>query len=301
MKRIWQSMQEAFRRFSDHNVSNLGAALAYYSAFSIPPLLLVLAAALGLWVGTDAAQGQLFAQVKSLMGPPAAKAVQDLINGVHQSQHSTLTAIIAGVTLLVGATGIFVQLQSSLNLIWGVQAKRGAGLRFFILHRLLSFAMVLGMAFLLLISLAISTALVSLGKILSHFVAPMLLMRALDAAVSLAVIALVFALLFKWLPDVKIGWRPAWAGGLLTAVLFVVGKLVLSLYLGHSHFLASYGATAILVVLVWTYYSAQIFFFGAEFTAAYAQQLGETPTPTALATFVECPNTSRPKDDEKAP
>jgi len=273
----------------DDRAPMLGAALAYYTVFSLAPLLVLSIAVAGFVLGQEAAQGQIFDQVRMLIGDEGARAIQDMVLSANAKPTTGLFATIIGViTLLVGASGIFGQLQTSLNIIWGVQPKPGRGLAGMVRDRFLSFGFILVVCFLLLVSLLLSAAItfvatwvggVAVGtEILAHIV---------NVVLSLGIITLLFALIFKYLPDARIAWRDVWIGAFLTAFLFGLGKFALGLYLGASTVSSSFGAAgSLIVLLVWVYYSAQILFFGAEFTQVYANRLGNHVRPSANAVEV---------------
>lgn len=269
-----QLFKEAFNAWLEVKAPRLGASLAYYTVFAIAPLLIIAMRVAGFIFGKQAARNELSVQLGSLMGHNGEQAVQSLIDAANRPEAGNWASIIAGATLLIGATAMFVELQDALNTIWDVRAKPGTGMRTFIRHRLLSFAMVAGVGFLLLVSLVLSTVLAVAGKLargafpLEHFV-----WMSINFFVSLGVVTFLFAMIFKVLPDVKLAWRKVWGGALVTAVLFNIGKALIGLYLGRSTLVSLYGATgSSIVLLVWVYYSAQILFFGAEITRVYAQR-----------------------------
>jgi membrane protein len=269
-------LKGTFSQWLADNAQRRGAALAYYAAFSIPPLILIALAVAGLTFGNDAANGAVYEQLTDFIGPEASTSVEELVAGARKPAQGVVATIIGLAVLLFGASGVFGELQSSLNEIWGVQTKPGRGIWAFIKDRFLSFAMVLGIAFLLLVSLVISTMLTALGTWMSGILPlPPWAMQTLNFVVSFSIITLLFALIFKVLPDVRIGFRDVAIGAVVTAALFTVGKFALGLYLSTAAVGSSYGAAgSLVVVLVWVYYSAQILFFGAEFTKVYTQMYG---------------------------
>jgi membrane protein len=216
----------------------------------------------------------LFSQVSGLVGSEGGDAIQALISAANRPKTGAWATVIAVVTLFVGATGVFVQLQDALNSIWGVRRAPGRGVRNFIKDRLLSFALIVGIGFLLLVSLVLSAGLSALGKYMGGLLPVQeTLWQGINFVVSFGVITLLFAMIFKLLPDVKIAWRDVWIGAMLTALLFNLGKFLLGLYLGRSSVTSAYGAAgSLVIVLLWVYYSAQILFFGAKFTQLYASQ-----------------------------
>ena len=241
----------------------------------------------GLWFGEEAARRELFGQVSGLVGSEGGEAIQALVSAARKPTTGVWATGIAVVTLFVGATGVFVQLQDALNSIWGVRRKQGRGLRNFIKDRLLSFALIVGIGFLLLVSLALSAGLAALGNFMTGLLpAQETLWQWINFGVSFGVITLLFAMIFKVLPDVKVAWRDVWMGALLTALLLNVGKYLLGLYLGRSSVTSAYGAAgSLVIVLLWVYYSAQILFFGAKFTQIYSNRYGSRlePAPGAEA------------------
>jgi len=269
-------LRSTLKAWGEHSIPRLGAALAFYTIFAIAPLFIIVLAVAGFFFGEDAARHQLFNELNGLIGQKSGEAIEAVIVSANQPRTGTWATVIALGTLFVGATGVFVQLQDSLNTIWNVRPKPGRGLRHFIRNRVLSFAMILVLGFLLLVSLVLSAVLAAVGQsiggaITSHE----LILRAVNFVLSLGVVSLLFALIFKLLPDVKIAWREVWLGAVITAVLFSLGKYALGLYLGRSTFASAYGAAGSLVIfLVWVYYSSQILFFGAEFTRLYAIRSG---------------------------
>jgi membrane protein len=267
----------------------LGAALAFYTVFSLAPLLVITIAIAGLVLGQEAAQGQIFDQLRLLIGATSAEAVQDVVQNANaQPATGVLTTMIGFLALLFGASGVFGQLQTSLNAIWGVEPKPGRGLLGIVHDRILSFGFILVVGFLLLVSLLLTAAIAFSGEWLGGmFPAIEMIVQIANSILSLAVITLLFATIFKFMPDAKIAWRDVWIGAFITAALFTVGKLLLGLYLGKSGVGSSYGAAgSLIVLLLWVYYSSQIVFFGAEFTRAYANRFGSRIVPADNAVSV---------------
>jgi membrane protein len=269
------------------NVSRLGASISYYTLFSLAPMLVIAIAIAGFVFGAEAARGEIVGQIKGLVGQDGARAVQAMLQGASKHRSTGIVATIIGiVTLIVGATGIFLELQTALNGIWRVKPKASVGIWGMLRQRLISFGLVVGVGFLLMVSLLVSAALSALGKFLgSYMPGYAVLGQALNVVVSLAVITLLFAMIYKVLPDVELTWRDVWVGGLVTAGLFSIGKLVIGLYLGTSSTASTYGAAAsVIVLLLWVYYSSQIVLLGAEFTRFYVDRCGRAPEPMAHAT-----------------
>jgi membrane protein len=267
----------------------LSAALAYYTVFSLAPLLIIVLAILGFfWAGQDGgAQARLMQQISGAVGPEGADAVRSILENANRpgSNSGVLGTIVGVVLLLFGATGVFVQLQDALNDVWEVQRRSDYGLKGLIVSRILSFGMILVIGFLLLVSLVLSVVLSTLTSFISD-VGPggEVIAQIVDFVVSVGVITLLFAFIYKVLPDVEIEWGDVWTGALVTAVLFAIGKILIGLYLGHSSTASTYGAAGSLVVLLlWIYYSAMILFFGAEITQVYAREHGSGIQPSEHA------------------
>jgi len=257
------------------------AALAYYTGFAIAPLFVIALAIAGFWFGQDSASRELFGQINQLVGNQGGAAIQTMVMAASKEKTGAWAATMAVITLLVASTGVFVQLQNSLNHFWGVKPLPGSGLRNFLRHRLLSFAMVMGIGFLLLVSLVINAALSALGAFVGHYVSgTKIIAEIANPIVSLGVITFLFTMIYKVLPDVKVAWGDVWLGGFVTAVLFNVGKFLIGLYIARSSIASVYGAVgSFVIVLVWVYYSALILFFGAQLTRLYASRFGVRPRP----------------------
>lgn len=287
-------LKEAVLAWWNDQAPSKGAALAYYSMFSIAPLLFLIISIAGLFFGADAVRGMVFEQVASLMGQSGAEAIQEMLTHVSEPKTGVWAAGLSIAILLFGASTVFGQLQTALDTIWRVPAEQKEkqtqnGLWSFIRARLLTFGMVLGLAFLVTISLILSTALSTLGKWWGPIFGPWeLIAHAFDLVVSFGVLTVVFAAIYKLMPKASIQWRDVWVGGFVTALLFVIGKFLIGLYLGKSDIGSSFGAFgSIVIVMVWIYYSAQIFLLGAEFTWVCAHERGsrrgESPKKENLA------------------
>jgi membrane protein len=274
VNRAGSLLKQAFADWRSDNAARLGAALSYYTLFSVAPLLIIAIAVAGLVFGREAAQGQIVVQLQGLVGEAGARAVEEMIENSRRPGTGALATAVGLVTLLLGATSAFVELKGALNVVWDVKDE-GSALSGLLRGRVWSFAMVLAIAFLLMVSLVISAALAAAAGLLDGAGISPSVVHSLNAALSFAVITVLFALIFKFLPDTEVAWRDVWAGALFTSALFTVGKLLIGLYLGHSSLASTYGAAGSVVVLVvWVYYAAQIFFFGAELTQAYAHRHG---------------------------
>jgi len=275
MKKYFGLLKQTYTEFSEDKVPRLGAALAYYTIFSLAPLLLIAIAIAGLAFGQEAAQGKIFAQLRGILGETTAKGVQEMVENAAKPKTGTLATIAGIVTLILGASGVFGQLKDALNTIWDVKPKKKSGILGFVKDRFLSMAMVFGIGFLLLVALVIDAAISAVFPEL----------QIVQIIISLGVVTVLFAAIFRVLPDLKIEWHDVWLGAAFTSVLFVIGKFALGLYLGRGTVGSSYGAAgSLVVVLLWVYYSAQILLFGAEFTQVYARRFGSRILPTRGAT-----------------
>lgn len=282
IKSIFTLLKETFQEWQRDKASLLAAALAYYTVFSITPLLVIAIAIAGAVFGQDTAKGEILAQVNSLVGEKGAQAIEMTLDNVNQPQLKSTASIISVVILLIGASGVFAQLQDALNTVWNVKAKPEGGIWIFIRKRLLSFGMVLVIGFLLLVSLIVSAVLAGISKLeISVLPGFTPLWQLLNFGVSFGFISLLFALIYKYLPDAKIRWKDVWVGAIITALLFSLGKYAIGLYLGRGSFGSAYGAAGSLIVfLAWVFYSAQILLFGAEFTQVYARKYGRQIQPS---------------------
>ncbi len=287
--RIYKLLKATFDGFMEDNALRLSAALAYYSVFSIAPLLVIAISVAGLVLGQDAVRGELGGQLTAYVGAQAAESVQSMVQSASKPSDSWTGAVIGFVTLLVGASGVFGQLQDALNTIWEVRAKPGASVvTGFIRNRLLNFGMVLVIGFLLLTSLMLTTAVAALSKYLGDAAHLSPILGAIFGFIaSLGVEVLLFAFIFKVLPDAQVRWRNVWIGALVTGLLFEVGKFGLSFYLGRESTASSFGAAgSVVLLLLWVYYASCILLFGAEFTQVYAKETGHQILPSAGAEAV---------------
>ena len=268
--RIWAVVRRAAFKWSADDCLALGAALAYYTVFSLAPVLVIVIAVAGALFGQEAAQGEIVEQIRSLVGEEGAAAIQALVQSASRPGAGSRATLIGLLVLLFGSTSAFTQLQSALNRIWEVPAQEHSGIWDMVRARFLSFAAVLGTGFLLSVSLVLSAAAAALGRFGGGYVPFGGVLGLADVVGSMIVHTLLFAMIFKVLPDAVIEWRDVWVGATVTAALFVVGKFAIGLYLGRSDLGAAYGAAGwVILVLAWVYYSAQIVLFGAEFTHAY--------------------------------
>ncbi len=286
LRDIPKLLKDVFQQYGEDKVARLAAALAYYTLFSLAPLLVIIIAIAGLVFGQQAAQNHIVNQISGLVGQSSATAIQAMIRGASQRGTSIFATVIGVIFLILGATGVFGQLQESLNTIWEVTPKPGRNVWSLLRERFLSFAMVLGIGFLLLVSLVLSAGLSALTGYVSGFLPGTgWVLQIVDFLVSFIIITVLFGMIFKFLPEAEIRWRDVWLGAIVTALLFTIGKFLIGLYLGRSSFSSSYGAAgSLLVVLLWIYYSGQILFIGAEFTQVYANEFGShiQPEPDAI-------------------
>ena len=288
-KSLWGILKQTGTDWSTDNATRLSASLAYYTVLSLAPMLVLGVSVAGIVFGEEAARGQIADELASVVGPEAGKGIQTLLSNARSPDQGIIGSVIGIVVLLFGASGVFGELQSSLNEIWKVEPKPGRGVWGFIQQRFFSFSCVLGVAFLLLVSLVVSAVLTGVGSAFSHALpGGAWLWQVVNFVLSLAIITGLFALIFKVVPDVQIAWRDVWMGAFVTALLFSLGKFGLGLYLGRASVSSPYGAAGSLVVLViWVYYAAQILFMGAEFTQVYAAHRGARIEPSAHAVPIE--------------
>ncbi|HQX83694.1 MAG TPA: YihY/virulence factor BrkB family protein [Vicinamibacterales bacterium] len=275
----------AARAWWNDDAPRLGASLAYFTLFAIAPILLVATAIAGAVFGQEAVRGEIVGQLDSLVGREGALAVQGLLEGASQRRAGAIASVIGSITFLVAATGAFLELQMALNTIWRVKVRAGVSVKAFLLDRLRSFGLVVAVGFLLLVSLAVTAALAALNEWISRLSPELpIVWTAIGLLVSLVVTTGLFALLFRFLPDVRLHWRDVSTGAFVTAVLFAVGQQLIGLYLGQSVMASAYGAAgSMMVLLLWVYYSCQILLFGAEFTRVYADWRGVKPKPQSFA------------------
>jgi membrane protein len=285
LRTILELFKTAFSEWNEDHASRLAAALAYYAAVSLAPLLIILLGIAGLAFGQEAAAGQLRGQIQDLIGPQSAEVVQDIINYANMPAAGIVSSAAGIVVLLLGASGVFGALQDGLNAVWEVTPGPDRGIIGIVRDRFLSLTMVLGVGFLLLVSLVASAVLAGIGKYVSGALPlPLFLLNVINAVVSFAVVAVLFALIYKVLPDVQIAWGDVWIGATITSLLFTIGKFVIGLYLGRSSLANAYGAAgSLVIILIWIYYSAQILFFGAELTQVYANKFGSRIRPAGNA------------------
>ena len=269
---LWAVVRQAASDWSSHKDSRLGAALAYYSIFSLGPLILIAIAVAGLVFGQDAVRGEVTSQLTGLLGRDGAQSVEAMLAGASRPRDGIIATLIGAATLVFAALGVVVQLKDALNTVWEVEPSKVGGVWGFIRTYALSLAGVLALGFLLMVSLLVSAGVAAIGTSLAPYI-PEALFQVVTSAVSFAVITVMFAMMFKWLPDADVEWRDVWFGAVVTSALFELGKIAIGLYIGKEGMQSTYGAAgSIVVVLIWVYYSAQIVLYGAEFTHVYAQR-----------------------------
>lgn len=290
MRRWIKILKDTGTEWVEDDAPRLAASLAYYTLLSTAPLSLLCVSIVGFFFGERAARGQIAAQISTVTGPEAAEAIQSVVQNAHQSDAGVLSTIMGILLLLIGASGVFGELQTALNNMWGVKPNpRGGMIKDFLMTRFLSFTMVLGVAFMLLASLVVSAVLSAVGRMLSESLpGGEALWQVLNFLISLGVITLLFAVIFKFVPDAEVQWRHVWIGAAVTALLFSIGKMLLGFYLGKSSVASAYGAAgSVVAFVVWVYYAAQILFIGAEFTQVYSRALGHPIEPAKGAVLVE--------------
>jgi len=286
---VWQVLKETGTAWDEDNVTRLAAALAYYTLLSIAPLIIVAVAVTGLAFGEEAAREHIAGEIAGVVGAGAADAIQSIAKNARAPGTGIVSIAVGVVVALFGASGVFGELQSALNTVWDVAPKPGRGIWGIIKDRFFSFTLVLGVAFLLLVSLVVSAGLTWVGKVFEQMLpGGAIVWQVVNFGISFAVVTALFAVMFKKLPDVNIQWRDVWVGGAVTAALFTLGKFGLGIYLGGAGVSSAYGAAGSIVALViWVYYSAQVLLVGAEFTEVYARRFGSKITPDDKAIAIE--------------
>lgn len=293
---IWQKLIEGFqllrqsaKEFSADNALKFSASLSYYTLFSLAPMLIIVLAVSSVWLGQEAAEGYLYKQFEGLLGTAGALQVQELIRNAHVSGSTPLATTIGVATLIFGATGVFLEIQDSINSIWSLRVKPKRGWLKFLQNRLLSFSLIVGIGFLLLVSLALSAMLtVVYDYVNARFGQAAWLSWTITNLINVCTVVLLFAVVFKVLPDAKLKWRDVLMGSIFTAFLFLGGKWAINYYLSHSATLSIYGAAgAVVLIVLWIYYSSAILYFGAEFTKVYANKYGNKIMPNQYAVFIE--------------
>jgi membrane protein len=288
--KIGYLVKETFKGFMDDNALQLSAALSYYTVFSLPPLLIIIISLSGIFFGADAVRGEIFGQIKGLVGTDAALQIQETLKNVKLSNNSIFAATLGVIILVIGASGVFAEIQDSINYIWGIKAKPKRGLIKFLYNRLMSFSMIGSVGFLLLVGLIINSVIdVLIRRLVIIFPQEaILLVYVSNTLIVFIIITLLFTLIFRTLPDGKIALRNCITGASFTAFLFMIGKFAIGFYLGKHNIASIYGAAgSIILILVWVYYSAIILYFGAEFTKVYAQINGQKIIPNSYSVQIK--------------
>ena len=285
-KGIWEVLKNSFKGFGDDKITKMSSSLAYYTIFSMAPLLIIIISLSGIFLGQDAAEGKVYGQLTAFVGANTASQLQEMIKNASLSGKSVTAAIIGIATLVIGATTVFAQIQDSINFIWGLKPKPKRGWLKFLKNRFLSFSVIIGLGFLLLVSLSISALIDGFSNSLQAYFpkVTVVIFYIINLLITLAITTLIFGAIFKVLPDAKIKWKDVLVGSVVTAVLFMLGKFGISFYIGKSQVGSTYGAAGSLVILLlWVYYSAIILYFGAEFTKAFAMKYGSQIHPDQYA------------------
>ncbi|KRA01253.1 YihY/virulence factor BrkB family protein [Achromobacter sp. Root565] len=276
IKEFYALVKQTVTNWLDDYAPSMGAAIAFYTVFSLAPLLIIVIGIAGFFWGREAAQGQLLDQVSALVGPEGGKAVESVVLGAQEPAQGIAATVISLVMLAVGATTVFSELQSALDRIWKVNAQKQSGIWALIRARPLSFGLILTLAFLLVVSLVVSTVLAALGSWLGGDIPGWgMLLQAVNAAITLGILTLLFGMIYRFMPQVPVAWRDVWAGAFVTGVMFEIGKFLIGLYMAKASVASSYAAAgSLVIVLIWVYYAAQVFLLGAEFTRVNAEAHG---------------------------
>lgn len=287
--KIWHVLKRAGVEFIHDNGMKLSASLSYYTIFSIGPILIIIISLAGIFWGREAVQGKIYGEINGLVGNSAALQIQEIIQNIEKSQLGTSGALVGFAVLLVGATGVFTEMQDSINYIWSIRAKPKRGFVKLIINRLISFSLLIGLGFLLMVSLIINAVLDLLHEAIQHYFdgLSVYIFQGLNFISILAVITCLFAVIFKVLPDATIRWKDSFVGAGFTSLLFLIGKSLISFYVANSSIGVTYGAAAsIIILLLWVYYTSIILFYGAEFTKVYTLQHGSGIIPDDTAVFI---------------
>jgi membrane protein len=289
MANTWKIFKQSVTEFLNDNCIKLSASLSYYTIFALGPTLIIIISFAGIFLGRDAVEGRLYNEIKTLIGSSAALQIQNIIANIQQNQKSVVAAIVGVILMILGATGVFTEIQGSINYIWSIRAKPKKGWLKFLVNRLISFSLVISCGFILLVSLIINALLELLSERLQMYFKNITIVTVyvLNTVLIFAIITCLFAIIFKVLPDAIIRWRDSLVGAAFTALLFMGGKFLISLYIGKSNVGLAYGAAgSIIVILVWVYYSSLILYFGAEFTKIYSIHHGTAIKPIETAVFI---------------
>jgi membrane protein len=294
IKNIYTYLKQVFTEFAEDDILKYSASLAYYTVFSLAPVLIVIISICGVLFGKEAIQGHIYGQIKGLVGNDAAVQIQETIKNIHLTGHNIFATIISIIVLLIGATGIFGEVQDSLNKIWGLRIKTKKTWWKLIINRLLSFSLILCIGFVMMVSLLLNALVSAFGTFLARYFSEfsVILVQLTDNVLTFIVTTFLFSLMFKVLPDAKIKWKDVLIGGLITSVFFTLGKLTIGYYLGSSNIASVYGAAgSIMIIMVWVYYSSIILYLGAEFTKVYAKLHGGKIFPNEYAIWIKTEET----------
>lgn len=286
----WNILKRTYHEFDEDNAIKLSASLSYYTIFSLPPLLIIILSIFSFFFGREAVTGIFYAQINGMVGNQAAIQIQETIKNIELSDSNTFAAIFGGIMLLIGASGVFAEIQSSINFIWGLKAKPNKGIVKFVKNRLMSFSMIASVGFLLLVSLLVNTAMdVVNTRLLIYFPdTTVYIFYIFNIVILFAITTLLFAIIFKTLPDGTIDWKDALIGSSFTSFFFMFGKFAIGFYLGTSTVATVYGAAgSVIIILIWVYYSAIILYFGAEFTKVYSNAHGNKIVPNGYAVAIK--------------
>lgn len=289
-KGIWSILKQTAKGFADHKIVKLAASLAYYTVFSLAPMLICIIFLADIFYGREAVEGTVFSQIKGFVGEKVALQIQEMIKNATQNGKSSLAAVIGFSTLIIGATTVFAEIQDSINTIWNLKIKPETGWWKMLLNRVLSFSIIVSLGFLLLVSLIINALIEALmGRLQQQFPeVAVAVLYIINLLVTLIVTTLLFAIIFKVLPDAKIRWKDIFTGSLLTSILFLIGKFGITYYINTSNISSTYGAAgSIVVLLIWVYYSAIILYLGAELTRIYAAEYGQPIHPNQYAVWIK--------------
>ncbi len=287
---LYHFIKQVIVEFIDDNVLKYSASLAYYTVFSLAPMLIIIMAICGQLFGKDAVQGQMYGEIKDLVGSAAAVQIQENIKNIHLTHTTPLATIFSISVLLIGGTGIFGEIQDSLNKIWGLKVKTKKVWWKLILNRLLSFSLILSLGFVLIVSLVLNALIAIVGNRLNNLLSGLgkIFIPLIDNVLSFTITSLLFAIIFKVLPDAKIKWKDVSIGAIITAVLFTLGKFGIGYYLGRSNMATIYGAAgSVIIIMLWAYYSSVILYLGAEFTKVYANSLGSKIQPNDYSVWIK--------------
>ena len=289
MRKFWLVIRQAFTEFINDHGLKFSASLSYYTIFALGPVLIIIISLAGIFFGKDAVAGKIYWQIKGLVGNDAALQIQEIISNIEQSQFSHSGAVVGIIFLLIGATGVFTEMQDSINYIWSIKPKPKKSIVKFFFDRLLSFSLIISFGFVLMVSLGIHAMVDLLQENLRQWfdLKTVFIFQALNYGILFAIIATLFAIIFKVLPDARIRWKDAFVGAMFTAVLFLLGKFLIGFYLGNSNIGMTYGAAAsVIIILLWVYYTSIILYFGAEFTKIYTMNFGGGIVPEKTAVFI---------------